>query len=119
MHIKILAASVILLGATPAMALEAPFEPPAGTVTAKMLAACPPPPAPLTSLPTQSRYRPDDPTKSVVDPELSKAYDAAVQPMRDFQGQVVSWANSYFGRPDRKAGDAACALLWIHAWASA
>ncbi len=117
MYIKILAASVILLWATPAMALTAPFEPPAGAASAKMLAACPPPPAPLTSLPTQSRYRPDDPTKSVVDPELSKAYDAAVQPMRDFQGQVVSWANSYFGRPERKVGDAACALLWIHAWA--
>lgn len=114
---RILAAFVILLGASPAMALTAPFEPPAGAATTEMLAACPQPPPPLKSLPTQSRYRPDDPTKSIVDPELAKAYDAAVQPMRDFQGQVVSWANSYFGRPERKVEDAACALLWIYAWA--
>lgn len=119
MHIKIFAAFMFVLGAAPAMALTAPFEAPAGAATAAMVAGCPLPPEPLTSLPTQSRYRPDDPTKSEVDPELAKAYDAAIQPMRDFQGQVVSWANSYFGRPDRKAGDAACALLWIHAWASA
>lgn len=117
MNSGFLAVWLVILGAAPAWALMAPFDPIPGAATAKMLAECPPPPPPLTALPTQSRYRPDDPTKSEIDPNLAKAYDAMVQPMRDFQGQIVSWANSYYSRPERKAGDAACALLWMNAWA--
>lgn len=113
-----LAFFLILIGSTQAWALTAPFAPIPGAATAKMLADCPPAPPPLTALPTQSRYRPDDPTKSEIDPNLAKAYDAMVQPMRDFQGQIVSWANSYHGRPERKKGDAACALSWMNAWAT-
>lgn len=119
MRAWVIAGFLILSGALSSQALEAPFTGPSASAPGSLIAKCPPPPPPLSSLPTQSRYRPDDPTKSKVDPELSRAYEAAVQPMRDFQGQVVSWANSYFAQPSRKIGDAACALSWMHAWATA
>ncbi|MBL8583714.1 MAG: alginate lyase family protein [Rhizobiaceae bacterium] len=115
-------AAVPLVVAQPAATagLVGPFaaELPSGAVSSKKLARCAAAPAPVVSLATTSRYVEDDPTKSAVDPARSAAYDAAVKPLRDFQSEVVGWANDGVRHP-KKTQKGGCALVWVAAWAKA
>ncbi|MGH6926087.1 MAG: alginate lyase family protein [Propylenella sp.] len=106
---------------SPAFALRVPFsvDLPAGRVTQSDLEKCDPAPAPISALPTQSRYEPNDPTKSRVNPTRSRIYDALVKPLRDFQGGIVKRTNAFVRRPKNNADSAACALAWLKAWADA
>jgi poly(beta-D-mannuronate) lyase len=102
----------------PSDALEGPFAPPrgAGAITAETIAACPAAPAPPTDLPHESRYAADDRTHSKVDPARQAAYDAAIEPLRDFQSKVVEAANDAFARPNN-VKKAACVFAWLKSWA--
>lgn len=113
---------VLIVGASavPARAaeLKSPFAAvlPSGAVAADKLAKCAPPPAPVVVLATMSRYEQEDPTKSTIDPERAAAYEATVKPLRDFQSEVVGWANDVVRRP-KKLDKAGCAFVWLGAWA--
>lgn len=100
--------------------LQPPFAAvlPSGAVSAAKLERCAAAPAPVVTLATSSRYVEDDPTKSSVDPARSAAYEAAIKPLRDFQSEVVGWANDTVRQP-KKTEKAGCALLWMASWARA
>ncbi len=107
---------------TPASAdsLKPPFAAalPTGRVAADQLARCMPAPPPVVSLATNSRYAESDPSKSEVDPERSAAYEEAIKPLRDFQSEIVGWANDTVRRP-AKTERAGCAFIWLAEWAKA
>lgn len=50
---------------------------------------------PVVELENRSRYDPDDPSRSTVDPKREKAYERSVAPLRDYMEAVVKKANRF------------------------
>lgn len=98
------------------------LRPPFFVPKAKGVAGAPsavPPTAPLATISTESRYRKDDPTRSIVDPDLSQAYDAAVAPLRTFSRAVIKTANRYMESRGQDLDAAAQTGAVLKAWADA
>ncbi|MFT4074398.1 MAG: alginate lyase family protein [Asticcacaulis sp.] len=74
---------------------------------------------PIKALSNESRYRRDDPTRSIVDPELSAAYDEAVAPLRTFSKAVVKSANRFVSSGGKDLEAAAQVSGLIGRWADA
>jgi poly(beta-D-mannuronate) lyase len=79
--------------------------------------ACDETPPPILSLELPSKYGDDGPERDDVDEEADKAFEAAMAPVRAYQGLVVRQANRFTERG--RSGDAACAIRLLDAWASA
>lgn len=116
------AAAALAVASSPAISRElvGPFgaDLPVARVARVDLTECPPPPPPVVSLATLSRYAETDKTRSSVDPDRESTYERDIKPLRDFQAEVVGWANDVVRKP-RDVAKAACAYTWLKAWAEA
>jgi poly(beta-D-mannuronate) lyase len=78
---------------------------------------CPALPAPVLSLDLVSKYGTDGPERDDIDDAAEKAFDQAMQPVRDYEALVVRQANRFTDKG--KSGDAACAIALLKGWAEA
>jgi len=79
---------------------------------------CGTPPAPLVRLSTVSKYRQDDPTRSIIDKAGEAKFRKDIAPMEDFLSQTVRYANRYALSGGQKISEAQCALAWLDNWAA-
>ena len=98
--------------------LRAPFFVPKASGVAGLPSTVPTT-TPLADLNTESRYRKDDPTRSIVDADLSQAYDAAVAPLRTFSRAVIKLANRYVESGGKDLDAAAQTGAVLQKWADA
>lgn len=112
----------LLAVAAPAAAAQASLRPPFTVPTARKKASAPkslPATEPVSGLSNESRYRKDDPTRSIVDPDLSDAYERSVAPLRVFAKAVVRSANRYVDSQGHDLEAAAQVGGLIGKWANA
>lgn len=88
-------------------------------VQAKPRYECGTPGAPIVTLDTQSKYKQSDAQRAMIDEEAEEAYSEAVEPLRDYGRNLAKIANAYVKSSPRNTAAAACALVWLDAWASA
>lgn len=98
------AATALLLGAAPARAEDQPF-------------VCPAAPAPVVSLEFGSRYTDDSKSRSDIDESSNAEVNKALEPVEDFIGKLMKFANSAL--LDKDPAEAGCVLDWLAAWADA
>lgn len=89
----------------------------AGSITARAEVCASPPPA-VRDIKLERFYA--DADGSIVDPKARAAHRIAVEPLTQFLRHVVGDADKALRRTNvASAGEAACALSWIEAWARA
>jgi poly(beta-D-mannuronate) lyase len=111
-----LLATTLFAAPAAAAALNPPFDLPSPRKGGKQ-SSCEAPPPPVTELATGSIYQADDPTKSKIDPEAKKRYDAAIAPLRDFNKKVAQMASRYVNSDGGDGGAAKCTVGWLASWA--
>lgn len=102
-----------------AVSFNAPFSVPADSTKKASKAKSLPETSPLRELDTGSRYRRDDPTKSIVDPDLSDAYESVIAPLRTYAKSVIKAANRYVASDGHDLNAAAQAAGVMKVWADA
>ncbi len=117
-----LATFVFCLAALPAGAEDAPaLKPPfllmKPEAVKKRDVDCPAAPSPMQSLDLASKYGDDGPERDDIDEEAEKAFETAMEPLRDYAALVVRQANRFTG--SGRSGDAGCAIGLLEAWAKA
>lgn len=110
-------ASPALAGDDPLLGLWPEVAPVDGALSVKP--NCSPPPPPVTSLATETRYDLNDAHRTRIDANRSAAYEAAVAPVRQFARLVVGYANTYALSKGRDLAAAYCAGQLLYSWASA
>jgi poly(beta-D-mannuronate) lyase len=75
-------------------------------------------PRPVRALATETRYAVSDPTRTKIDLESSKKYEALVAPVREFARRTVALANDYEISRGKDQESAFCASRALYIWAT-
>lgn len=82
-------------------------------------AGCDPAPDPVIALDHGSRYRADDPTRSIIDTESNAAVEAALRPVDDFMRNLIWHANAVTRGGSAESDRADCVVARLAVWARA